>query len=229
MLVKTIALLALSIAALAATPAAAVDFTIGTGTSDNCFPFGCQLSGQTSTRYQQVYDAAAFPGAVTITALSFTVVSGGSQLIDGPVSISLSTTSVGVGSIDTVNFDANLGADNLVVFNDVLPALSGGLLTINFATPFSYNPVGGNLLFNLSRARGTDLSPGVGPFFAAAGGDSTVTSRAQNFGSSNIGWGLNTTFSTGAAVVPEPASWAMLIAGFGLVGAAARRRRAVAA
>ena len=32
-----------------------------------------------------------------------------------------------------------------------------------------------------------------------------------------------------AGVVPEPASWAMLIAGFGLVGAAARRRRAVAA
>ena len=29
--------------------------------------------------------------------------------------------------------------------------------------------------------------------------------------------------------VPEPASWAMLIAGFGLVGAVARRRRAVAA
>ncbi len=32
-----------------------------------------------------------------------------------------------------------------------------------------------------------------------------------------------------AGVVPEPASWAMLIAGFGLVGAAARRRRAVTA
>jgi hypothetical protein len=31
------------------------------------------------------------------------------------------------------------------------------------------------------------------------------------------------------AAVPEPSSWAMLIAGFGLVGAAARRRRAVAA
>ena len=30
-------------------------------------------------------------------------------------------------------------------------------------------------------------------------------------------------------VVPEPASWAMLIAGFGLVGAAARRRRLAAA
>ncbi len=32
-----------------------------------------------------------------------------------------------------------------------------------------------------------------------------------------------------ASAVPEPASWAMLIAGFGLVGAAARRRAAVAA
>ncbi|OYU15306.1 MAG: hypothetical protein CFE37_06910 [Alphaproteobacteria bacterium PA4] len=31
-----------------------------------------------------------------------------------------------------------------------------------------------------------------------------------------------------AAAVPEPASWAMLIAGFGLIGAAQRRRRAVA-
>ena len=35
--------------------------------------------------------------------------------------------------------------------------------------------------------------------------------------------------SSGGAVVPEPASWAMLIAGFGLVGAVARRRRAVTA
>jgi hypothetical protein len=34
---------------------------------------------------------------------------------------------------------------------------------------------------------------------------------------------------TGIGVVPEPSSWAMLIAGFGLVGAVARRRRPVAA
>jgi hypothetical protein len=33
----------------------------------------------------------------------------------------------------------------------------------------------------------------------------------------------------GGGAVPEPASWAMLIAGFGLVGAAQRRRKAVAA
>jgi len=33
------------------------------------------------------------------------------------------------------------------------------------------------------------------------------------------------TFSASIAAVPEPASWAMMIAGFGVVGAAARRRR----
>ena len=36
----------------------------------------------------------------------------------------------------------------------------------------------------------------------------------------------DTVFTLGVNSVPEPASWAMLIAGFGLVGAAARRRRA---
>jgi len=35
--------------------------------------------------------------------------------------------------------------------------------------------------------------------------------------------------SVDGAVVPEPASWAMMIAGFGLVGMAARRRKAVRA
>lgn len=32
----------------------------------------------------------------------------------------------------------------------------------------------------------------------------------------------------GQGVIPEPATWAMMIAGFGLVGFAARRRRSLA-
>jgi hypothetical protein len=36
-------------------------------------------------------------------------------------------------------------------------------------------------------------------------------------------------FTSASAVVPEPANWALLIAGFGLVGAFARRRRTLAA
>lgn len=37
------------------------------------------------------------------------------------------------------------------------------------------------------------------------------------------------TIDSASAAVPEPASWAMLIAGFGLVGATLRRRRAITA
>ncbi|WP_235902895.1 PEPxxWA-CTERM sorting domain-containing protein [Sandarakinorhabdus oryzae] len=46
-----------------------------------------------------------------------------------------------------------------------------------------------------------------------------TTNRTENWSGLTIG----------TPGVPEPASWAMLITGFGLVGAAARRRRAVAA
>lgn len=40
-------------------------------------------------------------------------------------------------------------------------------------------------------------------------------------------WKYNRLFQSNVLGVPEPASWAMMIAGFGLVGSAARRRRAV--
>jgi hypothetical protein len=36
-------------------------------------------------------------------------------------------------------------------------------------------------------------------------------------------------FNPGGDPIPEPSSWAMLIAGFGLIGAMARRQRIVAA
>ena len=44
-----------------------------------------------------------------------------------------------------------------------------------------------------------------------------------------ISWIFNDDYKPVVGGVPEPATWAMLIAGFGLVGAAARRRRALTA
>lgn len=77
-------------------------------------------------------------------------------------------------------------------------------------------------------------SPGSHYFFSptAWGGNgftATGTLSVQNDGGSAHG----ITFKVGEfapnGVIPEPATWAMLIAGFGVVGAAARRRRAIAA
>jgi hypothetical protein len=49
----------------------------------------------------------------------------------------------------------------------------------------------------------------------------------QNFGRYDMAFTAQ--FGGQVAAVPEPASWAVLIAGFGVVGAAARRRRAATA
>lgn len=56
--------------------------------------------------------------------------------------------------------------------------------------------------------------------------DGPVSSLTLRSSSGEFWSGL--TFGT-SGVVPEPASWALMIAGFGLVGAAARRRRTVRA
>jgi len=85
-----------------------------------------------------------------------------------------------------------------------------------------------------------------GPQFDQFGRIISVTSYGITFGTAfgDIRGGLNSSFGefsgyvpvyihrdfiAGAMAVPEPSSWAMLIAGFGLVGATARRRRAITA
>lgn len=99
----------------------------------------------------------------------------------------------------------------------------------------------------------------LGPTFASAnGGQKTLSAWIADNGSSSLtvfgvstgvgsGWdggifngavdhiafgfngGPSVNFDFAVAGVPEPASWALMIGGFGLVGAVARRRRAVAA
>lgn len=49
-----------------------------------------------------------------------------------------------------------------------------------------------------------------------------LTSRGSGIEADHLQYGL---FRADVPAVPEPATWAMLIAGFGLVGSAARRRR----
>ena len=66
-------------------------------------------------------------------------------------------------------------------------------------------------------------------FRFTAGGATTLTLQFLPLDGDNIGAILDDVSIRVTPAIPEPATWAMLIAGFGLVGAAARRRRLAAA
>lgn len=207
---------ACALALAGAAPSFAV--TVGTGTGGNCFPFGCG----SGTNYQQVYLGSAV-GAVDIYGVSFTKSTGDDSLNGGTYTLSFSTTARPVNGLDTSDFASNIGGDDTVFYTGTLaPRYSGGVLSFVLGTPFSFDPMGGNLLLNITVAG----SGGGSTFFRSNNGDAGgVYSRAHNFGSAFENWGLTTTFVT--TNVPEPASWALLIAGFAMTGAAMRRRSAV--
>lgn len=68
-------------------------------------------------------------------------------------------------------------------------------------------------------------------YFGVLGGTSPNPLARELFSVNDV-WqqpfGLRNGWRITGGVIPEPATWAMMIAGFGLVGAAARRRRAEA-
>jgi hypothetical protein len=84
----------------------------------------------------------------------------------------------------------------------------------------------------LSGLAGTTLASyacaSAGPSCSAFGGGSALTSLTSTADSIALNLGVirdGETYVFALSAVPEPASWAMLIAGFGLTGAAMRRRR----
>jgi hypothetical protein len=205
-------------------PVSAAPLTIGTPTGNNCFPFGCHLSGAASTTYQQVYAASAFVGGpLAISGLSFISTSGAPN--GGTYTLSLSTTPAAVNGLDLATFANNVGGDNTQVFSGSLAGqFSGGVLSFSFA-PFIYDPTVGNLLLNISVA-GNPVT-GLTNFFQAMNGDSGgLFSRAHDFGIVFANSGLVTTFDVRRGdQVPEPTTGVLLILGGAVARFTARRRR----
>jgi hypothetical protein len=115
-------------------------------------------------------------------------------------------------------------------------AQTGGSYSFNgFFQALDTNPTGvrikagGNAVNISGSALQNTLQPGAPTNFAfnslLAQGDTVdfVVNRLNNYGNDSTGLSLS------VALVPEPATWAMMIIGFGAAGSMIRRRRAVAA
>ncbi len=204
-------------------------------------------------RMQQVFNADQFLiGPTIITSVSFRAngaafggIFGGpgtafSRTTQG-FQLQLSTTSASADNL-SANFAANIGSNVI----DVVPrsnvtysssALSSNGttrdfdVTFNFVNSFLYDPTRGNLLLDITSFNGSDRS-GTTLDGQSVVGDGTSSLFLQN-GTSGTGatstFGYVAQFGTAdvAGAVPEPASWAMMIIGFGAVGATLRRKNRV--
>ena len=135
---------------------------------------------------------------------------------------------------------AGLSAIGLVwdgVFANVTKINSlGGLTTVDFSTA-DQNPLArlyGETWVGLHFGNGAGLGGNATAFYKFDAGAAGLTSFLLNIARGSSGAVVYSTKTSranfdgmGGASVPEPASWAMMIAGFGLVGASMRRHRPV--
>lgn len=124
------------------------------------------------------------------------------------------------GVTTTALYGLDAATDSLVRSTN---ANAGTYVNTNIAGA-TFGPLG--VSFGAGDAVGFDISGASGAaFFSLADNFYTVSTST---GSASLVGGLGTSGVTGlaAGAVPEPASWAMLITGFGLIGTTMRRRTA---
>lgn len=206
---KTVAILAAAAAAaIATTPAQAISFVFtpaGAGTVApgftvlNDFNAGTGLTGTGFTYHAGNVSGLAAMPAGSDGSRYAAVQNGGSAT--AMLGQGITAFSLYIGSVD---------ASNRIIFNYAdgsSDAIFGTALTI----PHDGNQVSpqNNGLFRFTGTDGKAIS------------SLTFTSGQNSFEFDDL--------AVQAGAVPEPATWAMLVLGFGLVGSAARRRRSTLA
>ena len=247
-------ILGLFLAAMVSGPALADTVIIAPGGGgDAQGPAPLRYFGSGGSEVEQIYDSSFFGGATVITGLSFRAYPGaspsffsGNSVTVSDLTVRLSSTAVSAnensGLQPSTTFAANLGPDAATVFSGAATFSTAATgtgpqpfdYTLTFATPFAYNPQAGNLLVDfLIPANATVSGAGFGflTFDNRNDNNDGVRSIVNINGPGPTGVldtsaAITAFHTTGLAVggVPEPAAWALMIAGFGLTGAALRRR-----
>jgi hypothetical protein len=214
---RAAAAVAFSWAALAAPAQASVTVGVADSFGGNCFPFGCGYTGE----YQQVYGSSAFSGPITIDTVTFFPRNDpGSGPNASAFTLTFYLTSRPVNGLTT-----NPGTNETTLLSSFGTFVPGSSYQLT-GNSFTYDPALGNLLLDIS----TSGAPSFGDsfYFSSASGDAMSNLyRSGGTGALTTGTnGLVTQFSQVNSAVPEPATWAMMLIGFGAVGSAMRRRRA---
>jgi hypothetical protein len=164
-------------------------------------------TGEIGTPGTQAY---VFNAASAIGTIDFNLI--GYRTLDG-VDCCTDTLTVDLNGVTLLQVAFNLGG--------------GGTSTVFTGSPTITNYTSGSPDVYNGTALGGSVDVGLsGVTFLAGSNTLTFTYSGADQGIADEAWGLG---SVSAGAVPEPASWTMLITGFGLVGFAARRRRSVIA
>lgn len=188
--------------------------------------------------YNGVVNETVQSGLTSAITFTLTGVSGSTWNFSASVNNALSTAPVG-GRITGFGFNGNpeiTGAQSLSgpfttpVINAGFPQI-GGQTTIDFCLTSGSNCNGGagGGVLNGSSALQTFALSFANPVTSVDFNNFIIRYQSitgSTLGDSGIGLGTNDGgFDPGGGTVPEPATWAMLISGFGMVGLASRRRR----
>ena len=186
------------------------------------------LAGWTVTGNVDVVDSGTYAIDCDVKCVDLDGTKGPGALLSNAIAFS-------AGKLITVSFD--LSGNQRDSSSDDFGAsilfgqpTSGYLDSVSGPVDFSF----GAVLSMLGGTAYVESIPGDRPFFTysysfVANNSGTFQLGFQTLSADNIGPVLDNVLVSQAGGVPEPATWALLIAGFGMVGATMRRRRAIAA
>jgi hypothetical protein len=174
---------------------------------------------------------------------NFTVESGSVDLISNPDPFGFGISCAG-GTGSCVDLDGSTGTSGFLLGNQIFSAAAGELISVSF--DYAGNQRGGaadtlaygfrfltNGVFDSQIIVGTVQAGDAFATYTASGSYGTAEQFQLFFqldptSTDNVGVILDNV-SLSISAVPEPASWAMMIAGVGLAGGALRRRRTITA